>query len=478
MVSHAGPARAATSDDAGTGEPPGRTGLAERPEVRAAVAQALERRAEVAQARADLEAERERAVRAGAWADPTLSVGLQNDGFTGLRLGEMETSYVSVVASQSLPWPGKVSLRGKAAQAAVRAAEASLDRARLTVQSGVERAAVELLLLEGRRSLLARTETLWAQSESLARARYEAGEAAQADLLRAQLERSRLRQRRVALDAQLLQRRVLFNRLRGAPADADVALGGPLADAPAPAAVEAAELQGAERHAEESSPELRRAVAALEQAELERSLAERELYPDPLVSLGLMPRGGRFEPMWLASVGVAVPVWAATKQLRAIAEADARRRSAAAEVEALRRLLRQLVQQRALQLGALRDVVALYREGLLVQSEATVISTVAQYQVGRVGFASVLEALGGYVGDVGGLLDTLAQAERIAIAERAVSLDGVDGLGGGSDGSGAETSSPRGMGAGAPGGLRGPAGAAGAGGEVSSGGAAGGMGGM
>jgi hypothetical protein len=78
-------------------------------------------------------------------------------------------------------------------------------------------------------------------------------------------------------------------------------------------------------------------------------------------------------------------------------------------------------------LGALLEANHLYRTGLLVQSDATVSSTLAQYQVGRVTFASVLEALAGYLSDVNGFYDSVAAAQRIAIAERELSLEAPGG---------------------------------------------------
>ncbi|HET9037981.1 MAG TPA: TolC family protein, partial [Myxococcaceae bacterium] len=60
--------------------------------------------------------------------------------------------------------------------------------------------------------------------------------------------------------------------------------------------------------------------------------------------------------------------------------------------------------------------------GLLVQSDATVRSTLSQYRVGKVPFASVLEVMRGLVTDEGGYLSTLAEAERVLIGLREVSL--------------------------------------------------------
>jgi hypothetical protein len=65
----------------------------------------------------------------------------------------------------------------------------------------------------------------------------------------------------------------------------------------------------------------------------------------------------------------------------------------------------------------------LYRSGILVQSEATVTSTLAQYRVGRVPFASVLESVAAYVNDVEGFLRSIVAAQRIVIAMDEVSLE-------------------------------------------------------
>jgi cobalt-zinc-cadmium efflux system outer membrane protein len=404
--------------------------LGEDPVLQAAVASARELRPELERARAALAAERERVPQSAAMPDPTLSVGLQNDGFTAIRIGEMESSYVSVMASQSLPWFGKRDLRSAAAQTVVLLAQADLRRAELSVAAEVERGYVELLLARGQLALLSRLELLWAQSEGLARSRYESGEGSQSDLLRAQLERSRLRQRRWRLEAQEQQRLAGFNRLRG------VALGEALettrslvevADPPV------GELSSALADAEGRSPEVARLAALVVLAQRQLEVARSELVPDPTVSVGLMVRGVRFEPMWQASVALPLPVWATSKQQRVVAQAEARQREARAALEATRRLLDERVRERALELAALNATNGLYRSGLLVQSEATVTSTLAQYQVGRVTFASVLEALGGYVADVGGFLDSVAAAQRLAIASREVSLDASPGapMGGG-----------------------------------------------
>lgn len=398
------------------------------PRLAALLEEALANRPELKQARARLQAERERVPQAGALPDPMLTLGIQNDGFDAIQIGKMETSYWQVMLAQTFPWFGKQSMRAAVADLGADQADAALERARLTVVAEVKRAYVDLLLVRDQLALLGRLEALWLQSEGLARFRYEAGEAAQSDLLRAQLERTRLRQSRLALEAEERRRVEVLNRARSRSLQEPVPTSRTLGDVPDPAVPD---LEAALSDAEARSPELRAAELAARQGERRLALARREWFPDVTVSAGIMPRGS-LDPMWLASVSVNLPVWGGSKQSRAVAESGARLDADRENAEAVRQVLRLRVQERLALLGAVVEANRIYRSGLLVQSDATVTSTLAQYRVGRVTFASALEALAGYVNDENGFLASVASAQRLDIAREEVSLEAPSASGAGS----------------------------------------------
>jgi hypothetical protein len=68
------------------------------------------------------------------------------------------------------------------------------------------------------------------------------------------------------------------------------------------------------------------------------------------------------------------------------------------------------------------ETVAIYEQGLLVQSAATAESTLSQYTVGKVTFASVLEATAGFIADQDGYLEAVVAAHRLLVAEAEISL--------------------------------------------------------
>ncbi|MEK7705766.1 MAG: TolC family protein, partial [Myxococcota bacterium] len=359
-----------------------------------------------------------------------LSLGIQNDGFRSIQIGSMETSYLSVMASQTFPWYGKRDLRGALGTLAARQAEAEFERARLSVRAEVERGYLDLLLVRDELNLQAKLESLWTQAEGFARARYETGEGAQSDVLRAQLERSRLKQRRWALTAEEQRRVAVLNRLRGQPLDDAIVTSRSLGDVPDPVFPETAQ---ATEDAEAQSPELEKARFAVAQTGTLVQLAHKDYFPDLSVSASLMPRWGGFEWMWQAGLSFSIPVWAGSKQARAVTEGELRSTASEESAEAVRQLVHQRVTERLTLLAALRETNQLYRSGLLVQSEATVASTLAQYQVGRVTFGSVLEALTGYVGDLDAFYSSVLAAHRLGIAQRELSLEPVDALAAGGE---------------------------------------------
>ncbi len=385
------------------------------------IADSLTARPELAQACATAKAERERIGQAGAFPEPMLQLGVQNDGFTSWEVGKMETSWYSIMASQTFPWPGKRRLRREIAELGARQAEQNVARTRLSTEAEVRKAYLDLMLARDRLALLEQLDAISKRAAGVAKALYESGTGAQSDLLRAQLEISRIRQRRWALQVEADTATQTLNRLRGHPLDEPITPAVHTVDLPLPALTsEAVSVADALQR----SPELASVRAGITQGQRATSLAHKGYFPDLTLSFGVMPRGG-LPIMWLATVGFPVPVFAASRQSRAVAEAEARQSATQSQSRAVEQTLLLRVAQRGKAMAALLETIRLYRDGLLVQSEATSESTLSQYEVGKVSFLNVLEANAGFIADQDSYLQVLAQAQRLQIDAAAVSLDPV-----------------------------------------------------
>ena len=378
------------------------------------IREALAEHPDLRRADAAVRMDEERVPQAGVLPDPSISLGLQNDGFQKLQIGRMETSFYSVAFTQPLPWPGKRALRTEVAALAVDFSDATRVRVQLGLEADVRRGYAALLLIREQQRLQAQQALFLEQAEQLARTRYEVGQGSQGDLLRAQLERTRLQQAVWSLEAEERSAVAGLNRLRQhEPAD-PIPTTATLADLPEPALLlpEAVEAR---------SPELASARATVKQTEKQLELAKLDRRPDFAVTAGIMPRGA-FDPMWQVGVSISLPIYGRTKQQRAVAEHEHHRQGQGSEVESVRSLLRQRTEERTLQIQALHRIRDLYREGLLVQSEASFRAALAQYEAGRAPFLGALEALNGWVGDQAAFLQTQAQlqAQHIALAECAL----------------------------------------------------------
>ncbi len=384
--------------------------------------EALSRHPDLARAEAQVRMAQAQVPQARALPDPTLSLSIQNDGLERWNLGRMETSWASIMLTQPLYWPGKRDLREQVAALGVTAREAGVERARLSLEADLRRAYTGLLLVRSQLKLHRDQETLLESAEAAARMRYEVGQASQADLLRVQLERTRLRQNVLVLRAEERSFLAEVNRLRAATPDTPLETPEPLESLVLP---NATEFPTALQDAEVRCPELKAAQASESQAEKAMALAQLERKPDYAVSLGVMPRigldGMRMETMYQVGVSFTLPLWRKSKQNQAIAERREGQASVRGTKEALRLALRQRTEERVAQLEALLEADRLYREGLLIQSEAAMRASLAQFQSGRATLLQTLEALNGWLADQSAFLQSRAQAHALGIALREAS---------------------------------------------------------
>lgn len=402
------------------------------------IIEALTARAELKASEASARAEAAQVSQVSAFPDPALQIGIQNDGFTSIQIGKMETSWLSIMASQTFPWPGKRQLRKDIASLEAKGAERSTDRLRLSTEASVRQLYVSLLLVREQLSVLAKLNALWERSAESARTVYEAGSGSQADMLRAQLELSRMKQRKIALVAQESSLVQNLNRLRGKSVTDQIATSTTLSSFGLPRLFDE---ETALRDATARSPEIAGIGLEYASAQKTKELAEKSYFPDFTISAGVMPRGGDFPPMWLLSVSAPIPIFAGSRQAQFVKESQARADAAQATELAVRQQLELRVAERHTALQALLSSIELYEKSLLVQSRTTAESTLLQYRVGKASFASVLDANAGVLSDESAYLTMLAQAHQVLIAANEISLAPTSIVSGAASGVGMPTTS-------------------------------------
>jgi cobalt-zinc-cadmium efflux system outer membrane protein len=386
----------------------------------ALVEEALAKNPDVQEADEAVTAARARPDQARALPDPTLSFNYTNDGWSP-TLGARDMTTFGVMGSQVLTWPGKRRLRG--AVSALEADQASLraERMRRSVAASVKRAYLGLVLAQQLQVLIHEQEEIWKEIEGVARARYGVGQGAQQDVLRVQVEVTRIQQLRAEELAEERVRRAELNRLLARAADQPILTANPLALVK--------DLRSRDEtlaQVEQASPELRAASAAIEQNRLLVDLVEKEARPDLAVQAGYMNRGG-LDPMWQAGVAFNLPLRRRRLQ-GARAEAEARTRGSERRLDSLRLELRFRTEERLAQRDAAETLSRLYGDGIVPQDQMSVEAAVANYHAGKVPFVAVLEALATLYVDRSTHLRVLVGQERIRVSLEEASLDPTSDL--------------------------------------------------
>lgn len=402
-------------------------GQAPDPQLAALIQDALAANPQLKASRAAIDAERAKVPQAGALPDPMVSLGYQNDGFRKFTYGESGFAFAQLGVSQAFPYPGKRRLRGQIAEAGVAAADAASERVRLDLIADVKRAYFDLLRVRGQRALLDAQANLWDQVARATQSRVEAGTGATADLLRAQLEQTRLKQRSAGLEGRAAALEAELNRLAGHAPGSPIEAAATLDALPLPTAPDATQ---AANEAIAGSPELSEARHHLVHYQQQVDLARLDLRPDFTVGAALMPQGS-LPGMWSVSVGFNIPLWSGRKQKQAVAEARAQAEGEDFRITDLEQRLGSLARARSARLLADLQVARLYEKGLLAQSDAAYQASLSQFATGSASFRQVLEALSDRLKDRSDYLDALAQAHFDAIelerADPGIQTPAMDG---------------------------------------------------
>ena len=373
------------------------------------VATALERSPALRAANDRVTAARARIRPAGSREDPMLMAGVLNMPITQPGFSDFMTMAM-VGVSQTIPYPGKLGLRTRAAALDADAVRIGLDAARLGVVRAVKDAYYELAYLDHALEIAERNRAVLADVVRVTEAQYGTGKGAQQDVLKARVEAARLAETASMLSearrATLAQLNVALDRLSETPVErteipsrvaraavatdaasvrfAAQTLGARVAGSPLPS------LAALQEMAVEHSPVLREQEARVAAQTARVALARKEYKPDVNVSVqyGYRPN---FPDMATLQLSIPLRLQQSAKQDEMLAESSAELSALEAERRANENVVRARVATLASDLERDRTQLALYMKAILPQSRAAVTSALASYQSGRADLLTLLD---------------------------------------------------------------------------------------
>ena len=370
----------------------------------------------VRSAEARVEAARTRILPARAWPDPMLMLGVLN-AMVGSRAPAVDGAEIApdpmrmnvVGIGQTVPFPGKLSLARRAAEARLAEAEAELARVRLDVEARVRQAYYDVAFRGRALEVVARNAEVLASLIAASEARYAAAGGSQVEVLNTRVEATRLSETAAeqteARLAALARLNALLEQSSDTPLSADfspaliaiaapasasrasfvsTAFGARAASSPLKAIDELQHL------ARNSSPVLLRQRAVVEAERARAELAAREFLPDVTASLEYGQRAD-LPDMVSARISLPLPIFKRWKQDALTAAARADVAAAEAEVAAAEQQLFGRIAELHAGIERQRTFLALYVGALIPQTQATVQASLAGFQAGR---TSLFEVLG------------------------------------------------------------------------------------
>jgi outer membrane protein TolC len=349
------------------------------------VEEATERNPEILAARRTVEAKRARIPQAGAWADPTVSLSYGGNAlppFTVMRADP--SSARQLMAEQTVPYPGKTRLRTEIATRDADAETLACEAVERRVAAAVKQAYFDLAYIDRSLAILQKDREALEGFEKVTEIRYSVGKAAQQDVLRAQLEVTRLSQRATMLNQQRHTLEAQLNSLRNVPIESPIGM--PAAVGPSGFVYTQDQLQEA---AQSNYPVLKQRRTMVDQDRLSVDLARKEVRPDFSVGYIYMQRDG-LPDMYGITLSTSLPLFRHRKQDMAIAEAAANLESARQMQANEVTVLRYQVQQDFFEVQATEQLLKLYSQGIAPQSSLTLESSINSYETGGVDFLNVI----------------------------------------------------------------------------------------
>jgi outer membrane protein TolC len=292
-------------------------------------------------------------------------------------------AYVGIGASQPLPYPGKLALRGDVARR-----EADVARARVEVVSRdqIERLRTtytRLACLQATLSILERDNTLLQSIEQQAQARYASGQGNQQDVLRAELERTKIL-REISMNRQATgEAQAVLKRIAARRQDSPDIVTEPLAATFLRQT--SAELLDRVRA---QNPDVLEQSAAVTRNQAAVTLAQKEFRPDFGVSFMYQNTGPAFRDYYMATFDVTFHRRAPREA--ALAEARVNVERAQEQRDAVQQTALADVQQQYVIAKTSEEQLLIYRDGLIPQAQASIQAGLAAYQANREDFQSLL----------------------------------------------------------------------------------------
>jgi cobalt-zinc-cadmium efflux system outer membrane protein len=306
------------------------------------------------------------------------------------RVGPQQNKYG---LSQKVPFPGKLSLKAKsqAKQAAI--FKEKYEAAKRELIKNIKFVYLDIYWIDQATQVSDEEKSIIESLEKVSQKKYESNIVGQQDVIKAQVELSRLIERLMVYEQQRKSYQARLNSLLNRPKEVPLAKVRQISLRQFSYGL--AELQ---EFAQEGRQELAAAGLDVQRREYEKSLAKLDFAPDftfgfDYIQVGsghtTMPNDG--EDAWMGTVAVSVPLWF-NKLSAQLKEKKAALEASKLSYKNTENEVAYEVQDIYFKIVTYKDIVSLYKTALLPQTEQSFEAARASYETGQTDFLNWLDA--------------------------------------------------------------------------------------
>lgn len=310
-----------------------------------------------------------------------------NYSFAPLTIDNQKSNYGQrVEISQNLPFPGKLSARGKAAEYQAETSQQNIATLQLLLASKAKTLFADWYFIHQAISINQLNQTLLKEFRGIAKSQYSTGQFSKQDVLQADVEQALIKHRAILLQRQrktiLAQLNTLLNR-------------SPELTLPAPEKLieisELPDLKQLQIRAMQSRPELKSITASINVHQAQTELAELAYYPDLKLSAGYNSLWDNEDKRFNIGIGINIPL---DQSKRRASEQEARAKSQQAHWRKID-LEAKIKEELAVAYAHVEEslhILQLHQKKLLPLANENMAATKVDYQTGKDDFLSLISS--------------------------------------------------------------------------------------
>ncbi len=322
-------------------------------------------------------------------ADPIMQFGLMNMPVDTFEFNQEPVTQKTISVSQAFPFPGKLGLRSEMAEKDIAASELDLEEVKLNLVKGVKKTFYELCFILAAIDITNENKKLLETFVSIAETKYSVGKGIQQDVLKAQVELSKILDQLIVLEKFAATEKARLNMLMNFLPQKPLTIPHGITQTEFSFSVE--QLQAL---ADLNRPALSKINVLREKYEAAKELAEKDYYPNFNVGFKYGQRQDNRladRPDFVSAfVGINIPIWFQSKQSKKVSEVGYK-------VEMTKETYNKTKNQIYFNIKAFVDketqsskTIQLIKQGILPQARQSLESALAGYSVDKVDFLTLL----------------------------------------------------------------------------------------